>query len=42
LHLGKNERLLWEMNETHKYKFHGQSRLLFGVKSSCTHNYITL
>jgi hypothetical protein len=39
---GKNQRLLWELNETHKFKLHGQSRLLFSVKSSCTHNCITL
>ena len=43
LHLwGGDQRLLWELNETHKFKFYGQSRLLFSVKSSCTHNYITL
>jgi len=38
----KNQRLLWELNETHKYKLCGQSSLLFSVKSSCAHNYITL
>jgi hypothetical protein len=28
---GKNQRLLWELNETHKYKLYGQSHLLFSV-----------